>query len=238
MRGDLDDLDALRRGAADADAVIHLANKHDWNNPAESNRAERAAVQTIGEALAGSDRPFLLAVGRGRPHPGPAGHRGGPVARPRTGLATRREREPRARLRRPRGPHDERSGSPPPSTACATTGSSRHRRRRPRHGRLRLIRRRIRGWSAVHRSDAARLVAPRPREGARRSPPARRRRGGDTHPGDRGGHRRGARRARHLGRPRGRHEHFGWIGRFFAHGHVSDEHGPASSSTGPRPDRP
>ena len=63
LRGDLDDLDALRRGAADADAVAHLANKHDWSDPAESNRAERAAVETLAETLVGSDKPFLLAAG-------------------------------------------------------------------------------------------------------------------------------------------------------------------------------
>ncbi|GIE80645.1 oxidoreductase [Actinoplanes philippinensis] len=63
LRGDLDDLDALRRGTEDADAVVHLANKHDWANPAESNRAERAAVETLAEALTGSDRPFVLASG-------------------------------------------------------------------------------------------------------------------------------------------------------------------------------
>jgi len=63
LRGDLDDLDSLRAGSTDADAVIHLANKHDWANPAESNRAERAAVETIGDVLAGSNRPFLLASG-------------------------------------------------------------------------------------------------------------------------------------------------------------------------------
>ncbi|GAA5113694.1 SDR family oxidoreductase [Pseudonocardia adelaidensis] len=62
-RGDLDELDSLRLGARDADAVIHLANKHDWANLAASNAAERAAVQTIGDALAGSDRPFLVASG-------------------------------------------------------------------------------------------------------------------------------------------------------------------------------
>jgi nucleoside-diphosphate-sugar epimerase len=71
-RGDLDDLDGIRAGAADAEAVIHLANKHDWSDPAASNAAERAAVQTIGEALSGTGRPFLLASGvaaltRGRP---------------------------------------------------------------------------------------------------------------------------------------------------------------------------
>ncbi len=63
LRGDLDDLDSLRAGSEAADAVIHLANKHDWSNPAESNRAERAAVQTIGDVLVGSDRPFLFASG-------------------------------------------------------------------------------------------------------------------------------------------------------------------------------
>jgi nucleoside-diphosphate-sugar epimerase len=63
LRGDLDDLESLRRGAADADATVHLANKHDWANPAESNRAERAAVETIAETLIGTDRPFLLASG-------------------------------------------------------------------------------------------------------------------------------------------------------------------------------
>lgn len=62
VRGDLDDLASLQRGAAQADAVIHLANKHDWGNPAESDRCERAAVQTLGDALAGTDRPFVVAA--------------------------------------------------------------------------------------------------------------------------------------------------------------------------------
>ena len=62
-RGDLDDLDSIRAGAAETDGTIHLANKHDWSDPAASNRAERSAVQAIGEVLAGSDRPFLLASG-------------------------------------------------------------------------------------------------------------------------------------------------------------------------------
>jgi nucleoside-diphosphate-sugar epimerase len=63
LRGDLDHLDSIRVGAQNADAVIHLANKHDWSNPAASNAAERAAVQTIGDALAGTGRRFLLAAG-------------------------------------------------------------------------------------------------------------------------------------------------------------------------------
>ena len=72
LRGDLDDLDALRKGAADADGVIHLANKHDWANPAASNAAERGAVEAIAETLVDTERPFVLASGvaglaKGRP---------------------------------------------------------------------------------------------------------------------------------------------------------------------------
>lgn len=71
-RGDLDDLDSLRLGAQDADAVIHLANKHDWSDPAGTARTERTAVQTLGEALEGTGRPLLIASGiygmvQGRP---------------------------------------------------------------------------------------------------------------------------------------------------------------------------
>ncbi|MBT2501536.1 SDR family oxidoreductase [Curtobacterium sp. ISL-83] len=63
LRGDLDDLDAIRRGAAEADGVVNLANKHDWSDPAASNRAERASIETIAEALAGTDRPFVFSSG-------------------------------------------------------------------------------------------------------------------------------------------------------------------------------
>jgi nucleoside-diphosphate-sugar epimerase len=71
-RGDLDDLASIRAGAEAAEAVIHLANKHDWSDPAGTAAAERAAVQTIGDTLAGTNRPFLLASGvaglaQGRP---------------------------------------------------------------------------------------------------------------------------------------------------------------------------
>jgi nucleoside-diphosphate-sugar epimerase len=71
-RGDLDDLAGLRAGAEAADAVLHLANKHDFSDMAGTAAAERAAVQTIGDALAGTGRPFLLASGvaalaQGRP---------------------------------------------------------------------------------------------------------------------------------------------------------------------------
>lgn len=70
QRGDLDDLDSIRAGAEAAEAVIHLANKHDFANPAISAAAERAAVQTIGDTLAGTNRPFLFASGVAVPNLG------------------------------------------------------------------------------------------------------------------------------------------------------------------------
>jgi nucleoside-diphosphate-sugar epimerase len=62
-RGDLDDLASIRAGAEAAEAVIHLANKHDWADQAGTIAAERGAIQTIGDALAGTGRPFLFASG-------------------------------------------------------------------------------------------------------------------------------------------------------------------------------
>ncbi|MFF2050650.1 SDR family oxidoreductase [Leifsonia sp. NPDC058194] len=61
--GSLDDLDSLRAGAADADAVVHLAFKHDFSDYQGAGRTERAAVETMLDTLAGTDSPFLLASG-------------------------------------------------------------------------------------------------------------------------------------------------------------------------------
>ncbi|MDM7890607.1 SDR family oxidoreductase [Curtobacterium caseinilyticum] len=63
LRGHLDDLDALRRGADGSEGVLHLANKHDWSDQAATNAAERAAVEALGTALVGSDRPLVVASG-------------------------------------------------------------------------------------------------------------------------------------------------------------------------------
>ncbi len=66
LRGTLDDLEVLRSGAVASDGVIHLAFKHelafsgDYQGAAD---ADRRAVETFGEALAGSDRPLVIASG-------------------------------------------------------------------------------------------------------------------------------------------------------------------------------
>jgi nucleoside-diphosphate-sugar epimerase len=65
-RGTIDDLDILRDAAAASDGVIHLAFKHDIafsGGFQDAADADRRAVETFGEALAGSDRPFVLASG-------------------------------------------------------------------------------------------------------------------------------------------------------------------------------
>jgi len=101
LRGDIQDLDVVRAGARDCDAVVHLAFRHDvafrdgdFETAVNSNQA---AIEAIGEELAGSDRPFAIASGvaglkpgslatedeRPEPFPGP----GGRVQNERTALA-------------------------------------------------------------------------------------------------------------------------------------------------------
>jgi nucleoside-diphosphate-sugar epimerase len=62
-RGDLDDLDGLRNAAAASDGVIHLAFKHDFNDYAGAAETDLRAVEALGEALVGSDRPFVITSG-------------------------------------------------------------------------------------------------------------------------------------------------------------------------------
>jgi nucleoside-diphosphate-sugar epimerase len=65
-RGTLDDLDSLHNAAAASDGVIHLAFKHDIAFSGDfqgAADADRRAVETFGEALVGSDRPFVIASG-------------------------------------------------------------------------------------------------------------------------------------------------------------------------------
>ncbi|MDQ6810764.1 MAG: NAD-dependent epimerase/dehydratase family protein, partial [Actinomycetota bacterium] len=66
LRGTLDDIDRLKSAAGASDGVIHLAFKHDIafsGNYQGAADADRRAIETFGEALAGSDRPFLIASG-------------------------------------------------------------------------------------------------------------------------------------------------------------------------------
>jgi nucleoside-diphosphate-sugar epimerase len=157
--GSLDDLESLRTGAAVADAVIHLAFKHDFSDYTAAGHTERAATETLLDELAGSDRPFLFASGIAMLPPGR--------------IATEDDASPYS------GPDAPRGGAETLALASAS------RRIRPvalrfaptvhgrgDHGFTAFLARTARAkgvagyigdganhWPAVHRSDAGRLVA-------------------------------------------------------------------------------
>ena len=87
-RGDVEDLDSLRRGVAASDAVIHTAFIHDFARFKEVCEADRRAIGAIGDALVGTQRPFIVTSGTGLLMPGRLAteadrHATGPGAFPR-----------------------------------------------------------------------------------------------------------------------------------------------------------
>jgi nucleoside-diphosphate-sugar epimerase len=60
LHGNIEELDSLRKGAADSDGVIHLAFNHDFSQFEKNAADERKAIGTLGDVLLGSDRPFIV----------------------------------------------------------------------------------------------------------------------------------------------------------------------------------
>jgi nucleoside-diphosphate-sugar epimerase len=63
--GDVENLESLKRGAAKADGVIHLAFVHDFTKFKENCEIDRRAIGALADVLAGSKRPLLITSGTG-----------------------------------------------------------------------------------------------------------------------------------------------------------------------------
>jgi nucleoside-diphosphate-sugar epimerase len=157
LRGDLNDPDILRAGAAEADGVIHLAFGNDFTDFERCVAEEALAVGAFGAALKGTGKPLVIASGTpavaGRhsteedpaPTEGPVGGRGR-NAQAVLDLAAEDVRSGVVRL--PRSVHD-RGG--PYGFASILIGAAR------RTGVSGYVGDGTQRWPAVHRLDAARL---------------------------------------------------------------------------------
>ena len=68
--GTLQDLDSLRSAAAAADGVVHLAFIHDFSKFAENGQIDKRAIEAMGSALEGTNKPFIVTSGTGLIAPG------------------------------------------------------------------------------------------------------------------------------------------------------------------------
>ena len=63
LRATLDDLELLRHAASASDAVVHLGFNHDFSKFAENAEQDRRAIEAMGGALEGTDKPLIVTSG-------------------------------------------------------------------------------------------------------------------------------------------------------------------------------
>lgn len=63
IKGDLEDPEALKKGARETDGVLHLGFIHDFSNYENSAKVDAAAVEVITEELKGTNKPFVYTSG-------------------------------------------------------------------------------------------------------------------------------------------------------------------------------
>ena len=160
LRGDIQDTDVLRVGAEQADGVVHLAFRHDVAFAGDFDTAlasNQAAIETFGEALAGTDRPLAIASGipvepgqvateldRPEPSPGP----GGRFLNERTALALADRGVRSMALRFAPTVHGKGDNGFTAMIVAADRAA----------GQGAYVDEGTNRWAAVHRSDVARLV--------------------------------------------------------------------------------
>jgi len=94
FRGDVNDLDRLRMAAEAADGVIHAAFNHDFSNLKQHSEDDRRVIETLGAALAGTNRPLIVTSGTG-------------LARSKTGAPVVETDDPATSAEYPRGATEE-----------------------------------------------------------------------------------------------------------------------------------
>ena len=159
LRGDVQDIDALRAGAEQADGVVHLAFRHDiaWTGHFDQAAAsDRHAIEAFGDVLAGSDRPLAIASGVASLHPGGIATE---QDRPNDQVSPRAASEQLALALADRGVRSMSVRFAPTVHGAGDHGFiARIVEADRNHGAVGYIDDGENRWPAVHRSDAARLV--------------------------------------------------------------------------------